>query len=159
MYTYCYVDSPLGPLLLAARNQAIEFLFFPGNKGQQPESNWRLNPSAFTEARKQLDQYFAGERRNFSVPLAPHGTPFQQRVWQALVTIPYGETTSYSDIAVKIGHPKACRAVGMANRCNPIPIIIPCHRVIGKDGSLTGFGGGLAVKEQLLALERSTSLR
>jgi methylated-DNA-[protein]-cysteine S-methyltransferase len=105
------------------------------------------------EVRRQLREYFAGERRAFSVPLAPRGTEFERQVWRELVTIPFGETRSYAQVAQSIGRPAACRAVGRANGRNPIPIIIPCHRVIGSDGSLTGYGGGLPVKRFLLDLE------
>ena len=107
------------------------------------------------ETAKQLQQYFRGERRAFSIPLDPIGTPFQVSVWRALLTIPYGETRSYRDIAVAIGNPKAVRAVGMANNRNPISFIIPCHRVIGSDGSLVGYGGGLPLKRWLLSLEEN----
>ena len=106
------------------------------------------------EAARQLRAYFAGQRQAFSLPLAPRGTAFQLQVWQALQTIPYGEVRTYGEIARAIGKPKACRAVGMANHKNPISIIVPCHRVVGADGSLTGYGGGLAAKEFLLALEQ-----
>jgi len=105
-------------------------------------------------AAAQIDEYLAGARTQFSLPLALHGTEFQQEVWQALQTIPYGETRSYKDIAAAIGRPKALRAVGMANNRNPIAIIVPCHRVIGRDGSLTGYGGGLPLKQRLLELEQ-----
>ena len=108
---------------------------------------------AFVQAAKQLRAYFAGERQTFDLPLAPHGTEFQQSVWSELQRIPYGETTTYSKIAERIGRPAAVRAVGAANGANPIPIVIPCHRVIGASGSLTGFGGGLDVKRRLLAME------
>lgn len=107
---------------------------------------------------RQLQEYFAGEREDFDLAVAPHGTAFQRQVWQALTTIPYGQTTSYLAIATAIGNKKACRAVGAANGKNPIPIVIPCHRVIGTDGSLTGFAGGLGTKVQLLSLEGWRSL-
>lgn len=106
------------------------------------------------ETARQLREYFAGQRREFSLPLSPRGTAFQRQVWEALCTIPYGETRSYGEIARQIGSPKACRAVGMANHRNPISIVIPCHRVVGAHGTLTGYGGGLAAKEFLLRLER-----
>ena len=109
----------------------------------------------FEAAIAELREYFAGERRTFTVPLAPAGTPFQLRVWRALLEIPYGETTSYGELAQRLGQPTASRAVGLANGSNPIPVIIPCHRVIGANGSLTGYGGGLPIKQRLLALERS----
>ena len=106
------------------------------------------------QATEQLRAYFAGEREGFDLPLAPRGTPFQQKVWKRLCEIPYGETISYGELAKQIGNPQASRAVGLANGSNPIPIVIPCHRVIGSNGKLTGYGGGLPIKEKLLALER-----
>ena len=114
----------------------------------------RALPPLLEEAARQLRAYFAGQRQAFSLPLGPRGTAFQLQVWQALQTIPYGEVRTYGEIARAIGKPKACRAVGMANHKNPISIIVPCHRVVGADGSLTGYGGGLAAKEFLLALEQ-----
>ena len=102
----------------------------------------------------QLEEYLAGERTEFDVPLCPRGTPFQQKVWQTLQTIPYGQTRSYGEIAEQIGRPKACRAVGMANHANPILVLIPCHRVVGKNGSLTGYTAGLELKQRLLELEK-----
>lgn len=109
--------------------------------------------AVFTARERELQEYFARQRRQFDLPLAPQGTPFQQRVWQALRQIPYGQTASYKQIAQTIGHPTACRAVGGANNKNPLPIFIPCHRVIGAGGSLTGYAGGLDLKQGLLALE------
>jgi methylated-DNA-[protein]-cysteine S-methyltransferase len=115
----------------------------------------RVNETALLkDAHKQISEYLKGERRSFDLPLSPSGTEFQQRVWKALTGIPYGETVTYEDIARKVGNEKACRAVGMANNRNPISLIIPCHRVIGKNGKLTGYGGGLGIKEYLLKLER-----
>jgi methylated-DNA-[protein]-cysteine S-methyltransferase len=111
------------------------------------------------EAVRQLSEYFAGERKEFDFPLAPEGTEFQRAVWKRLQEIPYGQTISYGELARRVGNPKASRAVGAANGKNPIPIVIPCHRVIGADGKLTGFGGGLPIKEALLAIERSSSYR
>jgi methylated-DNA-[protein]-cysteine S-methyltransferase len=110
-------------------------------------------PPPLLELRQQLAQYFAGERREFALPLEPRGTEFERRVWQALMAIPYGETRSYAEVAAAIGRPSACRAVGRANGSNPIAVVIPCHRVIGSDGSLTGYGGGLPLKRLLLDLE------
>jgi methylated-DNA-[protein]-cysteine S-methyltransferase len=121
----------------------------------QPE--WRRDDSAFTEACGQLDEYFAGERTEFDLPLNPAGTPFQRRVWDALKTIPYGEIRSYGEIAEQIGRPGAARAVGLANGRNPISIVVPCHRVIGASGALTGYGGGLERKQYLLDLETRVS--
>jgi methylated-DNA-[protein]-cysteine S-methyltransferase len=117
------------------------------------DPEWRLDNSAFLEVVDQLQSYFAGERTNFDLPLLLEGTDFQKKVWTALQEIPYGETISYKKLAETVGSPKGVRAVGAANGANPIPIIIPCHRVIGHDGSLTGFGGGLPLKKQLLELE------
>ncbi len=122
-----------------------------------PEPEWIYNEQPFANARQQLTEYFSGERKDFDLPLSLHGTEFQLRVLEELKTIPYGETTSYGDIAKRIGRPKAVRAVGAANGRNPIPIIVPCHRVIGSSGHLTGFGGGLDTKTALLRLEAENS--
>ncbi len=119
------------------------------------EDGWEHEPDYFKPLKRQLEAYFRGERKRFDLPLAPRGTPFQRQVWQALGDIPYGEVVSYQDIARAIGNPKAVRAVGGANGRNPIPILVPCHRVIGRDGSLTGFGGGLETKRRLIELERT----
>ena len=118
-----------------------------------PHDGWRHEPKAFPEVRRQLDQYFAGKRTTFALPLVLSGTPFQNAVWTTLQTIPFGATTTYRLLAERIGRPAAIRAVGAANGANPLPIIIPCHRVIGTDGSLTGFGGGIETKRFLLAHE------
>jgi methylated-DNA-[protein]-cysteine S-methyltransferase len=154
MKYYCYCDSPIGRMLLVGENGMLEELHFPKAVEQlEIPKNWQENKAFFEEHLRQLRQYFAGERQEFHLPLAAKGTPFQEQVWRELCKIPFGKTASYGEIAERIGKPKACRAVGMANKKNPIPIIIPCHRIIGKDGSLTGFGGGLSVKKQLLDLE------
>ena len=151
---YSYLDSPIGRLLLAGDGETLQFIRFPsGALGAGPEPQWRREDAPFETAARQLTEYFAGERRSFDLPLAPRATPFQARVLAALQAIPYGETRSYKDIAVALGEPRAVRAVGSANGSNPLPIVIPCHRVIGSDGSLTGFGGGLETKRFLLALE------
>jgi methylated-DNA-[protein]-cysteine S-methyltransferase len=150
MLSYTYVDTPIGAILIAGDGNAIVETYFAGAK---PKPDWIRDDEAFPEAAAQLRDYFAGNLQAFDLPLAPRGTEFQQSVWSALLEIPYGQTTTYSTIANKIGRPAAVRAVGAANGANPIPIIIPCHRVIGANGSLTGFGGGLDVKRQLLALE------
>jgi methylated-DNA-[protein]-cysteine S-methyltransferase len=153
---YRYVKSPIGALLLAGDDEGLKFVGFPEGKGQvQPQSEWKKDDRAFTDVKKQLDEYFAGKRKTFDLKLAPSGTAFQREVLTALQQIPYGETRSYQDIASDVGRPRAVRAVGAANGRNPLPIIIPCHRVIGANGSLTGFGGGLPVKQYLLDLERS----
>jgi methylated-DNA-[protein]-cysteine S-methyltransferase len=158
MLFYTYMESPIGPLLLAGSRHALKVIGFSrGHKAREAESDWERLDEPFKRVKKQLEEYFEGERRTFDVPLAPDGTDFQRAVWHALTTIPYGATRSYSDIAVHIDHPRAVRAVGAANGANPIPIIIPCHRVIGLDGSLTGFGGGIETKRWLLDLERSRS--
>jgi methylated-DNA-[protein]-cysteine S-methyltransferase len=151
---FCYLESPIGRLMLAGDERGlhvIEFLASP--RARSPEPEWTENPSAFDRAAAELREYFAGERRRFTLKLAPQGTPFQQRVWTALRDIPYGETCSYGELASRIGQPAASRAVGLANGRNPLPIVIPCHRVIGANGSLTGYGGGLPIKRHLLALE------
>jgi methylated-DNA-[protein]-cysteine S-methyltransferase len=127
--------------------------FAGGNLAKSVDPQWRLDNSAFVEVIRQLQSYFAGERKNFDLSLSLEGTDFQKTVWTALRKIPYGETISYKELAEMIDKPKAVRAVGAANGANPIPIIIPCHRVIGNDGSLTGFGGGLPLKKRLLELE------
>jgi methylated-DNA-[protein]-cysteine S-methyltransferase len=155
---YSYMDSPIGPLLLAGSRHALKVIGFSrGHKARDAGPDWERLDEPFQRVRQQLEQYFAGERRTFDVPLAPDGTDFQRAVWHALTTIPYGTTCAYSDIAQRVDHPRAVRAVGAANGANPIPIIIPCHRVIGLDGSLTGFGGGIETKRWLLDLERSRS--
>jgi methylated-DNA-[protein]-cysteine S-methyltransferase len=151
---YTRIDSPVGKLLLAADAQGLRQVSFESSKRAAPvQRQWRENNSPFAEVIRQLQAYFGGQLREFKLRLAPEGTEFQLRVWNSLRTIPYGETISYAQLAQKIGNPQAVRAVGLANGCNPIPIIVPCHRVIGSDGSLTGFGGGLANKKILLALE------
>ncbi|HET7569524.1 MAG TPA: methylated-DNA--[protein]-cysteine S-methyltransferase [Gammaproteobacteria bacterium] len=150
-----YMNSPVGRLLLAADEEALKLISFEtGRHVRQPDAKWRKDEAPLRETVRQLDEYFAGERRDFDLPLQPEGTAFQQSVWRALRDIPYGSTESYGALAKRIGKPKAVRAVGASNGLNPLPIVIPCHRVIGANGSLTGYGGGLPVKQQLLALER-----
>ncbi|MCL4263467.1 MAG: methylated-DNA--[protein]-cysteine S-methyltransferase [Anaerolineae bacterium] len=150
---FTIMPSPLGELLLARHEEGVTFVeFHPTRK--IPEVGWRRDEVALADVVSQLSAYFAGERREFDLPLAPQGTPFQLRVWAALETLPYGETISYGELARQLGDGKAVRAVGAANGRNPIAIIIPCHRVIGSDGSLIGYGGGLERKEALLLLER-----
>jgi methylated-DNA-[protein]-cysteine S-methyltransferase len=152
---YIYLESPIGRLLLAGDSSAVRHIRFPeGRKSSEPEPTWIHRPTQpLEEAARQLREYFAGERDEFDLPLAPDGTEFQKSVWRALQDIPYGATISYGELARRVGNPKASRAVGAANGQNPIPIVIPCHRVIGANGKLTGFGGGLPTKEALLALE------
>ncbi|HET6655290.1 MAG TPA: methylated-DNA--[protein]-cysteine S-methyltransferase [Gammaproteobacteria bacterium] len=151
---FCYMNSPVGKLLLAGDNEGLKLVSFEtGRHVQQPQADWRQDEGPLRPAMRQLDEYFAGERRDFDLPLQPQGTAFQQSVWRALCDIPYGETESYGTLAKRIGKPKAVRAVGASNGLNPLPIVIPCHRVIGANGSLTGYGGGLEIKQKLLALE------
>jgi len=152
---YTQIESPLGPLLLAADDASLRQIFFiNGRHPAKPESSWIEDRAPLAETIRQLQAYFAGELTNFDLQLAPEGTPFQLSVWHRLCDIPYGETISYGQLASQIGNPKASRAVGLANGSNPIPIVIPCHRVLGSNGKLTGYGGGLPIKEKLLALER-----
>jgi methylated-DNA-[protein]-cysteine S-methyltransferase len=149
------IDSLIGRLLLVGDGVSlIQLHFQSGPRPIAPEKQWIEHPLPFETVTEQLREYFQGRRRTFDVPLAPRGTEFQRRVWNALERIPYGETISYGELARRIGQPNASRAVGLANGANPLPVIVPCHRVIGADGTLTGFGGGLAVKRKLLALER-----
>lgn len=143
------IDSPVGLLRLEAEDDALTGLYFEEDAACQSDESEILD-----RAQRQLGEYFAGKRREFDLPLRPKGTPFQLADWKALERIPYGETVSYGDIARAIGKPKACRAVGMANHANPISIIVPCHRVVGSNGKLTGYGGGLAVKQWLLEHEQ-----
>jgi methylated-DNA-[protein]-cysteine S-methyltransferase len=148
------IDSPVGRLLLAGDGASlVQVCFQSGPRPVQPHRSWAADPGPFRAAIAQLAEYFAGKRRSFDLPLAPRGTEFQRRVWRALTEIPYGKTVSYGELARRIDKPSASRAVGLANGANPLPIIVPCHRVIGADGSLTGFGGGLPIKRKLLALE------
>src|SRR5438477_7580972 len=154
MTVYTYMASPLGALLLVRDAAGLRQIVFAKNgEPAEPQPDWQEDSSAFREATIQLKAYFAAQLTAFDLPLAPEGTPFQQLVWEELLKIPYGETISYGELAQRIGNPKASRAVGLANGSNPIPIVIPCHRVIGANGKLTGYGGGLPIKEKLLALE------
>lgn len=151
---YTYLPSAIGELLLAGDGECLHRVGFPtGKRSIRHQENWQRDETVFAEAKRQLAAYFAGELTEFELPLAPQGTTFQKSVWSALQKISYGQTCSYGHIAQQIGRPAACRAVGAANGQNPIPIIIPCHRVIGSTGKLTGFGGGLPTKEKLLDLE------
>lgn len=149
------VDSPVGPLTLAGRDGRLMHLRMVDQTYEPSRNGWVNDDSAFDAAVTQLDEYFAGDRTEFKLDLEMVGTPFQRRVWDALQTIPYGQTCSYGEIAREIGSPGAFRAVGLANGHNPIGIIVPCHRVIGANGSLTGYGGGLDRKRALLELEKS----
>ena len=149
------VDSPVGPLTLAGQGRRLMHLRMADQTYEPSHDGWEPDETAFPDAVEQLEEYFAGTRTEFELELELVGTAFQRRVWGALLTIPYGETRSYGDIARQIGSPGAFRAVGLANGHNPIGIIVPCHRVIGSNGSLTGYGGGLDRKRSLLQLEKS----
>jgi methylated-DNA-[protein]-cysteine S-methyltransferase len=151
---YTSIASPLGELLLLSDGRALRGLYM--QEGPRPftvHADWVHSAEPFDATRAQLTEYFAGARERFDLPLQLEGTAFQRRVWSALVEIPYGQTTSYGELARGLGQPDAVRAVGTANGSNPISIIVPCHRVIGADGSLTGYGGGMERKRLLLELE------
>lgn len=151
---YTYLTTRVGKVLLAADDTGLRLISFESEKStHQPEPDWVEDADALASVASQLEAYFAGDLEDFRLPLSPQGTPFQMQVWQELQRIPYGTTISYGELAERIGNPKAVRAVGTANGANPLPIVIPCHRVIGADGSLTGYGGGLEIKEALLAIE------
>ena len=153
--SFTQIESPLGPLLLVADEAGLRSIeFVTGNRPVRIKPEWREDMEQLREPIRQLGAYFGGELEAFDLPLEPQGTPFQLAVWRRLCEIPYGETISYGELARRLGNPKASRAVGLANGTNPIPIVIPCHRVIGSNGKLTGYGGGLDIKEKLLALER-----
>ena len=144
-------STPIGKLTIAAGAQGLRYICFESERHPITRSpNWKRDVMALRDAREQLLAYFEGERRIFDLPLHPVGTHFQLKVWKALAEIPFGVTWSYGDVARHIGEPTAVRAVGAANGRNPLPIVLPCHRVIGSDGSLTGFGGGLPIKQFLL---------
>lgn len=148
------LDTPIGPLLLVGDEQHLRRVHFQaGPRPLAPAVDWICAASPLQDAVDQLEAYFAARRRTFDLSLAPEGTDFQRRVWRALNTIAYGKTITYSELARRAGNPRAARAVGLANGANPLPIIVPCHRVIGANGTLTGFGGGLPIKRALLALE------
>ncbi len=161
MIYYDFFDTGLiGTLTLIADDQGLRFIdFATARRPIQLEESWQHHRPYFRETRTQLQAYFSGELTQFNLSLAPRGTTFQKRVWQALQKIPYGSVTSYGQIAEQIDAPKAVRAVGGANGRNPLPVVIPCHRVIGSNGHLTGFGGGLAVKAQLIELEKRSLAR
>lgn len=151
---YTILPSPIGPLLLAGMNERLACIGFPAGKGAvAPKPDWLRDDAVFAEARAQLGAYFAGRLTRFDLDLDPRGTPFQRAVWDELTRIPPGRTISYGELARRIGRPSASRAVGAANGANPLPIVVPCHRVIGTNGTLTGFAGGLETKRFLLALE------
>lgn len=157
---YDFLETPIGPLLLVADAQGLRHVDFPrADQGERIESDWLRSRRYLGTAIEQLDAYFAGDLHAFDLALAARGTEFRKTVWDELVRIPYGETISYGELARRIGQPSASRAVGAANGANPLPIIVPCHRVIGSSGSLTGFGGGLPIKRWLLDHERQHAPR
>jgi methylated-DNA-[protein]-cysteine S-methyltransferase len=147
--------SPIGPLLFAGDEDGLRFLMFKkGRDKAEPRPDWEPDRRRLNEPIRQVEAYFGGKLKTFDFSLAPQGTAFQTSVWKELLRIPYGATISYGELARRLGNPKAVRAVGLANGSNPIAIVIPCHRVIGSNGSLVGYGGGLPIKQALLALER-----
>lgn len=152
-------DTPIGPLRIVGDDDGVERVDLPNSAAGDPDPEWqkqrRSLPGPLRKAKRQLLEYFGGARREFDLPLAPAGTAFQRRVWDELRRIPFGETVSYGELARRIGRPTASRAVGAANGRNPLAIVVPCHRVIGADGTLVGYGGGLPVKETLLSHERA----
>ncbi|WP_374013720.1 methylated-DNA--[protein]-cysteine S-methyltransferase [Pseudoxanthomonas koreensis] len=151
---YRDIDSPVGTLTIATGDAGLHAIEFPADRWFLPRDGWQRGDHPLLDrARAQLDDYFAGRRRVFDLPLAPQGTPFQRQVWFALATIAFGRTVSYAQLAAQLGRPTATRAVGAANGRNPLPIVLPCHRVIGANGALTGFSGGLPTKRFLLELE------
>lgn len=151
------IDSPIGPLTLAGEDGKLRHLLMLDHAHAPVRTGWRRDDTAFADVVEQLGAYFAGDLMEFDLPYEMVGTDYQRRVWTALLTIPYGQTRSYGELADQIGSPKASRAVGLANGRNPISIIVPCHRVIGANGNLTGYGGGIERKRALLDLERQHS--
>jgi len=152
---YSTLESPVGKILIEADEGGIRGIYPASHRAKvQPQAHWRQDEAALADAREQLDAYFRGDLHDFSLPLNPQGTVFQCQVWKQLEAIPYGSTRSYGEIARALGKPTASRAVGAANGRNPISIVVPCHRVVGQDGSLTGYAGGLEMKQTLLGLER-----
>ena len=151
---YTLLDTPLGALCIVGTTKGLTHVEFQdGERPVRPEPDWQENQGVLDEARKQLQAYFEGRRQRFTLALAPEGTPFQQRVWWELQEIPWGTTTTYREIAERLGQPAAVRAVGHANGRNPVAIVIPCHRVVGANGRLTGYAGGIATKRRLLQHE------
>ncbi|MDR2872705.1 MAG: methylated-DNA--[protein]-cysteine S-methyltransferase [Xanthomonadaceae bacterium] len=156
-FFYCTTVSPIGVLTIIANDSGLHSIVFPKDERLPGLDHYQHKDDhpLLRQARMQLEQYFTKQRREFDLPLTIHGTEFQRTVWNALTTIPYGRTISYAELAARIGHSRAVRAVGAANGRNPLPIVLPCHRVIGSDGSLTGFAGGLPTKQYLLRLENA----
>ena len=159
--TYHDLDTPIGTLRLVGGEDAIDRIELPNRTTEPPDPAWKPSngvlPAALREAKRQLGEYFDGKRQDFDLPLGDAGTDFQQRVWAELRRIPFGKTISYGELAARIGQPKASRAVGMANGRNPLPVVVPCHRVVSHDGSLGGYGGGLPLKKALLDLEQRSA--
>jgi methylated-DNA-[protein]-cysteine S-methyltransferase len=153
---YATMPSPVGELLLTASQNGLTGLYLPGER-RRPEPDWELDRARLAPYCRQLEEYFAGDRVTFSLPLAPPGTPFQRQVWEELVTIGYGSTISYTELARRVGRPRSIRAVGGANGRNPVCIVVPCHRVIGANGALTGYSAGVDAKRWLLDFERATA--
>ena len=153
MKSACCIDTPVGPLTVETDARAVRTIRFGRHADPPFDPADAAFPPVMAQTVEELRRYFAGDLQRFTVPVDPAGTPFQRQVWTALQRIPYGTTCSYGELAAAIGRPTACRAVGMANHRNPIPILIPCHRVVGADGSLTGYASGLAIKSRLLQLE------
>lgn len=153
---YSFCDNVSGPLLVAIDQDGLRHVeFMQGERPVMPQADWQRDDKALSPYLAQFTAYFSGKLQQFDLPMAAKGTPFQQTVWRALCDIPYGETVSYLEIAQAIGNPKAVRAVGAANGRNPLSIIVPCHRVIGRSGDLTGYAGGISIKRWLLALEQA----
>jgi len=155
---YTLMDTILGDIAIAGDEAGLKFINFrKGHNAMAIGTDWKKDPAFLKNAVDQLTAYFEGSLKAFDFALAPAGTPFQQSVWKALAKIPYGKTASYKDIAISVGNPKAVRAVGAANGRNPLPIVVPCHRVIGADGKLVGYAGGLEIKKRLLGLEQDNA--
>lgn len=154
---YCFIDSPIGTLLIAGDATGLRYIHFAEDQ-ELPKAGWLLDHTELKTTTGQLHDYFAGRLEIFDLSLVPSGTPFQQRVWQAVRAIPYGSTMTYGELARSLGIPTAARAVGAANRSNPLPIVIPCHRVVGRQGKLTGYRGGLDIKRKLLQLEQTGNI-
>lgn len=161
--TYHAFGTPIGTLRLVGTEDSVHQIDLPNRAAEPPDPAWDCSddrlPAALQEAKQQIQEYFAGERQDFDLPLSPHGTAFQRRVWAELRRIPFGETISYGELAARIGNPSGSRAVGQANGANPFPVVVPCHRVVSHDGKLGGYGGGLPTKQALLDLERRVAGR